>query len=813
MNKRIFIRYTLAFVFIAVLGYFPFWVSGTSLVWHRDGMGQYYPTFLYIGQYIREFIVNCMQGHFRPFFFDLSIGMGEDVLGVLNYYGFGDPLNLFTVFATKENGVYIFTAMYFLRLYLAGMCFIKYSSYMGLGGTLSCAGALCYVFSGYAVIGGARYIQFLAPMIYLPLMLLGCEKIFRERKVLLLALTVAYAATCTFYFLYMASLFFGVYVIIRCLFIYGYRQIAMILKNMAYCISGYVLGILLAAPILLPSIDAFLNSYRSSISLQDILQEINNYIPNKEYFIEYIKGCHVEYTIEYWVGVPILQFICMFLSVFMLKKKRSRQCALAVVTGLFLWCIPMTRYVFSGFGNNYARYMFLMYFVYAVVFICCVDEIIMLIKKYDKAIRVGIFLIIILNIVVNLSKLYGERGENWHEEFISFNSAKDYVDSPVNYAAIAPEDIAVCRIATDTLTGINERPENVAMLNNYNGLTFWFSIVNENTQKMINQIGTIKRLDWRSYGLNDNSVLESMAGVKYYLQNDQNIKKIGYELVENVPFLNQQWKLYKNKNALPLAYTYEQSIAGDSYENLSVIEKMMVMLQYVAIESGEARKCKSQELDIMQKSDVLSRREDNVLYVNCNIESNKEVYLELPQNDLYKLLEGFKVAGEDEIYYKGSRNRDIVYNLGTIYSGEKLELSLQYDGLSEEEIDEILSQVIIWTLDERKYEELIGKRNNIKEKDIHILNDKILVDGIWGEGDEWLLLSVPYSKNWKCYIDGKETPIYLANTMYMAVEMEKGTHQITFIYKNEAFYVGVILCSIVCICYTVFRIIVKEKKV
>jgi hypothetical protein len=61
---------------------------------------------------------------------------------------------------------------------------------------------------------------------------------------------------------------------------------------------------------------------------------------------------------------------------------------------------------------------------------------------------------------------------------IEFGKVKNYVDSPVNYSEIISGDKGVYRISNASLTNVNGRPENVAMLNNYNGTTWWFSIIN-----------------------------------------------------------------------------------------------------------------------------------------------------------------------------------------------------------------------------------------------------------------------------------------------------------------------------------------------
>ena len=54
-NKNIIIYTTLFFLIIAI-GYSPIYLGGKSLIWEIDGIGQYYPAFLYIGKFTRTFL-------------------------------------------------------------------------------------------------------------------------------------------------------------------------------------------------------------------------------------------------------------------------------------------------------------------------------------------------------------------------------------------------------------------------------------------------------------------------------------------------------------------------------------------------------------------------------------------------------------------------------------------------------------------------------------------------------------------------------------------------------------------------------------
>ena len=48
--------------------------------------------------------------------------------------------------------------------------------------------------------------------------------------------------------------------------------------------------------------------------------------------------------------------------------------------------------------------------------------------------------------------------------------------------------------------------------------------------------------------------------------------------------------------------------------------------------------------------------------------------------------------------------------------------------------------------------------------------------------EKLLCMTIPYSSGWRAYIDGVETEILKVDTMYMAVDVPEGTHQIEFYY-------------------------------
>lgn len=217
-KKQLMARYTILFAIISLIVFYPFYKNGVTFIWGakgQDGLSQHINALMYWGEYIRNFFSNIIHGHFRFPMWDMSIGFGADILGTLNYYAIGDPLNLIYVFSNKSNIELLYNFMLVFRLYLAGVAFIAFGHYLKKDGNGILAGSIVYIFSGTFFSFAIRHPFFLNPMIYLPLLLMGVEKIYRKEKPYLFILMVTVAAISNFYFFYMLTVAAVVYALIR----------------------------------------------------------------------------------------------------------------------------------------------------------------------------------------------------------------------------------------------------------------------------------------------------------------------------------------------------------------------------------------------------------------------------------------------------------------------------------------------------------------------------------------------------------------------------------------------------------------------
>ncbi len=232
-NRRLryVLAYTILYLILAGLLVLFFKLQNRSLVYHADAWRQHLRALAYYGKWLRGNLWHLLHDHsLTPQAWSFGLGYGSDVLTTLHYYCIGEPLTALTVFIPERFTKYYFEFLILLRPYLAGLSFSAYAEYTigrkQLHGTGSCTttgsgsfpilcGALCYVFSGTVLYLGMLHPFFVTPMIYLPLLLLGVEKVLRERKPRIFLVTVWLAALSNFYFFYMLALMTAAYALVR----------------------------------------------------------------------------------------------------------------------------------------------------------------------------------------------------------------------------------------------------------------------------------------------------------------------------------------------------------------------------------------------------------------------------------------------------------------------------------------------------------------------------------------------------------------------------------------------------------------------
>ena len=248
-----------------------------------DGFRQHFKALVYYSRYLKELIGSILRGSFILPQWDFVIGEGSDILKAFHYYCIGDIFTFFS-FLCPEKWMYLYydgatlARMYFSGLAFAWICF--YKNRKNIYGVL--AGSLLYAFCAFSFSSMSGHVFFISAAVFLPLIILGTEKVICYDKPFLLILSVMLSSMSNIYFFYMNVLSTVLYVLIRLLFMDG---APMEKAKALFKIGLYsILGVIMSCVIFLPMVRTMLFSNRLdsdvSISLLFSLKEYKTMFKN-----------------------------------------------------------------------------------------------------------------------------------------------------------------------------------------------------------------------------------------------------------------------------------------------------------------------------------------------------------------------------------------------------------------------------------------------------------------------------------------------------------------------------------------------------
>ena len=286
-KRRYYAVFTALFMLTALLVLSWFLFTGRSLIYESDGWSQYYKAHVYYGRYLRQILRTLFsEGRLVLPAWDPAIGEGADVLGTLHYYVMGDPIALLTVLVPSGLMHLWYGFSILLRLYLAGLSFSALCFGMKLKNSFGIlTGALAYSFSAWAIRNVARHIVFLPPLIILPLIILGIEKILRKERPDLYAAAIALAAVTNFYFFYMIAVMVVIYALCRLVPEGREEGFGAVIRRLFLLLGYSLLGASIAGVVVLPALRTFLQDSRMTIDYAERFFYSRNYYMTLHYVL------------------------------------------------------------------------------------------------------------------------------------------------------------------------------------------------------------------------------------------------------------------------------------------------------------------------------------------------------------------------------------------------------------------------------------------------------------------------------------------------------------------------------------------------
>ena len=345
---RMWLLYSVLFAVLVAGVYGVLILTHRSVIQYGDGFRQGYFTITECKRQLQAF--RNGQG-FQ--FWSWSIGPGMDVqLG-----SFLDPFNWIAALFPMEYLELGYTFAGILKLYFGGLSFIAVTGKTGLSDHQRLIGSLCYVFSAWFISTSLIQNSFLFNAYLFPLLVLGVERAYKDRKPLLFILVVAYYMARSIYFAYMAAFTIVIYIPFRYFAYYDRFSFGTYFANLGrFCLYG-ITGMLISAVVSVESIVSL-----TGASMESTAEEAAGFFFQRDFYESLgVKLVGRGLTTDYVdIGIMILIWLLLPVAVRYIRLRKTNVIMVVILT--FMLFTSFFCGVYNGFGYPTLRWVFILIF-------------------------------------------------------------------------------------------------------------------------------------------------------------------------------------------------------------------------------------------------------------------------------------------------------------------------------------------------------------------------------------------------------------------------------------------------------------------
>lgn len=450
-------------------------------------------------------------------------------------------------------------------------------------------------------------------------------------------------------------------------------------------------------------------------------------------------------------------------------------------------------------------------------------------KKFNLVFCVMMILSVFANNYYTFDSKYGNFLKPWVSKNTGF---KEIYESTINNTLTEIDYNAGQRYDSFNMHKIR----NCSWLYGISGMDFYISIYNNNIDEYHNDISLLTSSAPMSYrGLNRRSDLEYIMGVNHFLVPKDNEKGLpyGYSIMEvAVNSESKEYRSYTTSYDNSIIHGVNGIISSEEYNKFNPYEKQQVIMQVgvvdevknsdivnsVNLDDDEIEYSIEYSNNININGNEIEVREDNTPIYLCFSEiKDSELYVQFNNIDyIYgtESMYSISLAGmynDDKISFLNS-SFSMSNNRNHMYGGRHnwmFNLGITRDKVNRVEI--LFSKKGKYTIDDIKVfaEPLRRIENNIEglpsiADDIVVANNGISFD-LENNDNKYMIISVPYSKGWKAYVDGKKRDIRICDGAFMIMSIEDGDHHVEMKYFPPGFLSGIVLSIISLIAFALIK--------
>lgn len=871
--------YTVMFLIMAACVFFSFIEYGNSIAWTHDAISQYIPRIHYFTNYVRECVSQLFKGDFNFPSYSFRVGLGNSV--PLSY----EPVYWLFALFDPSNVEAAYNIITLFRFFLAGLSASVFFLYHKKGYFESLLGSMMYTFCGFAIYAGVLHAHFIVPMIFLPLLMLATEEIFRRKRWYLCTVFVAVALPANYYFIYMSTIAMGIYYIGRFLFTKDAEKKTWkyFFTTTAVFAGSYLLGVVIGNISLFTSFASYVSSGRagnSEIAAMSLFYYKDSWLVRLfTYFIS------APATPGAWLKLGFIPFSYLALVILLMKKGNRLLKFLFFICTAF--CIfPAAAFMMGGFSTITNRWCYILALLAAFITVRAFPELKSLTRRELKILSVSIIpyvLIILMNrdyraeytlaslavllcnyavilcmnkelrlisihtarlalmalccasLTLNAYYQYYEGKNTSANSFVKRGHVMDEItDTPMKALDDYPDD-SFFRVSTANIPRKNLCS---SLVMDYNSIATFSSTISGPVIDYNVELGNTAWNLVQLGGFDNRTFMNALACVKYYALAEDELSCLpyGYEEVQTQKDDKDAYRIYKNKYALPLGYTYDSVTDREEFEKYGTAERQELMLN-------------SAVLDALPKNSSLNGASPELSSTEVRITDYRTDGVEIKGNTAKILKPGATLTlsfeglpdSETSLIFNGSlnpaKNNDECIVKTTITCGDyrrNLEFrsinhtyntnqdsyyfNMGYRKEAEGSCTVTFNDTGSFTIDSLKiycqpmadYASLVEKLTKDPLENVR-LSSNTVTGNISVDKEKLLVLSIPYQKGWTAYVDGKETRIEKANLMYSGIFLEPGEHDVKLVFKRPGVKASLYLSAAGIVIFIIALIIWRRR--
>ncbi len=854
---KIGIIYFIASYIISVICHSPilydYFKNNRYYMGRDDGFDQMIPFQIYIYEHFTNF----------NFFYNMDYGLGGDFFSGLAYYFTTSPiswLNFISVYLLDILGLVdgsspqfwaefnLFHSIFKLSLIFLTMYLLM--RYFNMNRLSSIVASIIYGFSTYYVSFSMLFPFFSEVMIYLPLIILGLERLFKERKVGLFIIATALVLQSNFYFSFISFIFVLLYFILR-LVIRHSDDVLSLKQKLTYSIPAGFIAFCLGSIGFLAGVYGFLGNERSIHQqpeykllhydfTDDLLFNTMNNTPDAQMMIYFMSlvviFCLPLYKDKRFLVFAILSMLYIvgnfsplfgqFMNGMSFEIKRYFFVlifATSILIGMFIHYLkdikwpyvlvsffPLCYFIYNALNKHEGSY-------YWIYFIPIIYIVIMIYKFFEYRLLyyvIGLLIIASSILMSNEFKLHF-----YHTEYLGSHRDLERVTSPYYQTDFQQNviDEITEKYPNDRIKYSMKTLLNNSLYQNFNGTKLYNSIIDESITNLNKEFKINPAVDMNSFysGVDYRPNLNSLLNINHQIQAMQGAIPLLFTLNETKidPKSKLTYNIYNNDYPIDFVRVHQKVYSPQDMR--SPLDKEQAMMDGII--------------------------SDNIKFTH-QFSSNKNLF------DSAKI-----------IYHNASQDANV---LNILPGGGTLEIQLQ-DDVSQ--YKQMYVDFMIESIDGVKPMEInvngsVQSRSVQKyskpQKDVYlrISNDKVIniqlpegkynfkMNGIWGEnfnklqetssmksnhefinnGDQmtiklddhkggFVTIPIPYKDGMKAIVDGKRVNVLKGNYFMPVIKVDDNAKNIKLTYTPTYFKIGIILFLIGIICLIFCRVMIHKQ--